>query len=208
MKLYPDVPRRRTATIAADLATIAAVILFAWLGTVVHENVEELTAVSTGVQEVGSDVQGAFSDAGRAVGGAPLVGGQVREALEGAGRNTGGRAAAAGREGEEEIGDLANLLGWLTFLVPAALLLSRVLPPRVAQVQRMSAARRVLQSGGEDVRGLVAQRAAFGLPYATLLRHTSDPLGDLQAGRLDGLIAAVLEDAGLRDSGSWRGSRA
>ena len=55
---------------------------------------------------------------------------------------------------------------------------------------------------------LLAQRAAFGLPYATLLRHTSDPLGDLKAGRLDGLIAAVLEDAGLRARVSSRGSRA
>jgi hypothetical protein len=208
MKLYPDVPARRAATLALDAATVLAVVLFAWLGTVVHDGVEELTVVSAGVQQVGGDVEGAFRDAGDAVGGAPIVGGQVRDALRDAGRETGGKAAAAGREGDEKIRSLADLLGWLTFLVPAGLLLSRALPPRVEQVRRMSAARRVLQSGAGDLDHLLAQRAAFGLPYATLLRHTKDPLGDLQAGRFDGLVAAVLEDAGLRGSASWRGSRA
>ena len=208
MKLYPDVPGRRAGTIALDLATVLAVLLFAWLGTVVHDGVEELTAVSSGVQQVGGDVQGAFRDAGDAVGGAPLVGGDLRDALTEAGRETGGRASAAGRAGEERIRSLADLLGWLTFLIPAGLLLSRALPPRVEQVRRMSAARRVLQGSGRDVDHLLAQRAAFGLPYATLLRHTTDPLGDLHAGRLDGLVAAVLDDAGLRGPASSRGSRA
>jgi hypothetical protein len=198
MKLYPDVPGRRAATIALDAAAVLAVVLFAWLGTVVHDAVEEITAVSTGVQQVGADVEGAFADAGDAVGGAPIVGGDVRDALRGAGESTGGRAAAAGRDGEEKIRRLADLLGWLTFLVPAALLLSRAVPPRVEHVRRMTAAERVLNRGDRDLDALLAQRAAFGLPYATLLRHTQDPLGDLQAGRLDGLVAAVLDDAGLR----------
>jgi hypothetical protein len=41
-------------------------------------------------------------------------------------------------------------------------------------------------------------RAAFALPFETLLRHTPDPVGDLAAERYDGLIAAVLDDSGLR----------
>jgi hypothetical protein len=208
MKLYPDVPGRRAATLALDAATVLAVLLFAWLGTVVHDGVEELTAVSSGVQQVGGDVEGAFRDAGEAVGGAPIVGGDIQDALQDAGARTGGEAAAAGREGEERIRSLADLLGWLTFLVPAGLLLSRALPPRIEQVRRMSAARRVLRTGAGGLDHLLAQRAAFGLPYATLLRHTTDPLGDLHAGRFDGLVAAVLEDAGLRETASWRGSRA
>jgi hypothetical protein len=50
-----------------------------------------------------------------------------------------------------------------------------------------------------DRRRLIAQRAAFGLPYGALLRHTKDPLGDLQAERYDALVAAELEAAGLRE---------
>src|SRR5918994_594037 len=60
MKLYPDVPGRRATTIALDVATLLAVLLFAWLGTVVHDGVEELIVVSNGVQTVGGDVEGAF----------------------------------------------------------------------------------------------------------------------------------------------------
>jgi hypothetical protein len=202
MKLYPDLPRRRTATIAADAALVLAVLLFAWLGATVHGAVEELTAVSDGVQEAGGAVERSLSQAGDAVGGAPIVGGQVRDALKEAGRGTGGEAVQAAREGERGIKRLADLLGWLTFLIPSALLVSRFLPPRVAQVRKLTGAHRVLAlPESEERRRLLARRAAFGLPYATLLQYTDDPLGDLEAGRLGGLVAAVREDAGLSRDG-------
>jgi hypothetical protein len=41
-------------------------------------------------------------------------------------------------------------------------------------------------------------RAAFALPYGRLLEYTRDPLGDLAAGRYDALVAAALDEAGLR----------
>jgi len=44
----------------------------------------------------------------------------------------------------------------------------------------------------------LAQRAAFSLPYSQLLAYTPDPLGDLAAERYHSLVAAALEDAGLR----------
>jgi len=199
MKLYPDLPRRRMATVAGDLALLLAVLAFAWLGTTVHDAVEELTAVSEGVQEVGGTVERSFDEAGATVGRAPLVGGQLADALREAGRDTGGRAAEAGRDGQRSIEELADLLGWVMFLVPTVLLLARFLPPRIAQVRKLTGARRVLMlPEGVERRRLLAQRAAFGLPYATLLQYTDDPLGDLQAGRLGPLVAAVREDAGLR----------
>ncbi len=198
MRLYPDLPGRRAAAVAGDAAVLLALLVFAWLAFAVHDAVEELTAVSTGVQQVGGTVEEALTDAGDAVGGTPIVGDAVGGALRDAGEGTGGEAAQAGRAGERSVRQLADLLGWLTFLVPALLLLSRVIPSRVAQARRLTAARRVLQAPEDaERRLLLAQRAAFGLPYATLLRHTTDPLGDLAAGRLDGLVAAIREDAGL-----------
>ena len=41
-------------------------------------------------------------------------------------------------------------------------------------------------------------RAAFSLPFSQLLRYTKDPMGDLASGRYEALLAAVLDDAGLR----------
>jgi len=52
---------------------------------------------------------------------------------------------------------------------------------------------------GGDAR-LVAMRAAFSLPYGTLLAYTEDPLGDLRAERYDALLAAAFDEAGLRRS--------
>ena len=94
--------------------------------------------------------------------------------------------------------DLANLLGFLFFALLAAVLLLLAVPPRVRQVRRLNAAARVVGELSAERRRLIAMRAAFGLPYGELLRFTKDPLGDLEAGRYDALVAAELDQAGLR----------
>jgi len=199
MRLYPDLPRRRASTLAGDLSVLLLLAVFAWLGLAVHDAVAELATLGRGVQDAGRSVQGGLNDAADAVGAAPFVGGQLEEALRGAGRDTGGRAIALGEDGEQSALDAANVLGWVTFLAPAILLVTRWLPARVNQVRALTAAHRALVGAADpERRRLLAYRAAFGLPYATLLRHTRDPLGDLAAGRLDALVAAAREDAGLR----------
>jgi hypothetical protein len=199
MRLYPDLPRQRTAALARDAATLLALGMLAWLGTRVHSAVLELTAVGQGVQDAGRSVQSGFDRAADAVGGVPIVGGQLGEALRDASGATGGEAVEAGAAGIAGIERLATLLGWLTFGVPALLLLALLLPPRLRQVRRLTDAARALDvPQDDDRRRLVASRAAFNLPFGVLLRHTSDPLGDLQAGRYDALVAAAYEEAGLR----------
>jgi hypothetical protein len=206
MRLYPDVPARRTAAIAVDAGTLLALVLLAWLGLKVHGAVGELTVLGRGVADAGEAVEGAFGAAGGAVEGTPVIGGDLAGALRDAGAGTGGEAAAAGREGEERVRSLASLLGWLTFLIPAGLLLSRVVPPRVGQVRALTAAGAALRDLHDPARrGLLAQRAAFGLPYARLMPFTRDPLGDLAAGRHEALIAAALHEAGLRGDPPPRG---
>ncbi len=63
----------------------------------------------------------------------------------------------------------------------------------------MNAALRILQGAeSPERRRLLAMRAAFDLPYGTLLSYTQDPIGDLAEGRYQPLLNAVFEDAGLR----------
>ena len=124
VRLYPDVPRRRNAAIAGDVAVVALLVVFAWLGFRVHDSVARLAGLGRGVQSAGASVQGAFRQAG----------------------------------------------------------------------------------DDAERRRLLATRAAFHLPFGTLLRHTRDPLGDLAAGRHDALVAAELEDAGLLDRSAPRRS--
>lgn len=200
MHFYPELPSRRTATIVRDVATVLAIVLFALLALRVHDRVDALSSAGRGAQEAGRSVERGFDSAAGAVGGVPVVGGQLSGALGDAGDATGGEAVKAGRAGEQAAHDAAALLGWLTFVIPSGLLLARVLPPRVAQVRTLGSASRALRLGdaAPEHKRLLASRAAFALPYATLLRHTPDPLGDLAAGRHDRLVAALAEDAGLR----------
>lgn len=204
MRLYPSSPGPLRRTVALDAAVVVALLLFVWLGFAVHNAVSELNSLSRGVTEAGSSTQATLQRAGDAVGAAPIIGGQLRDSLRGAGREAGQTAIALGRESRERIDSLANLLGILTGLIPCLLVLASFLPARLRLVTRLSAGARVLDSGRAtslERRRLIAQRAAFGLPYGVLLRHTRDPLGDLEAGRYDALVAAELEAAGLRDRG-------
>jgi hypothetical protein len=212
MRFLPDDPARRAQTITRDVLTVLALAALAWLALEVHDRVAALGAAGRGAQEAGRAVQAGFGEAAGAVGGAPVVGGSLADALRDAGAGTGGTAVEAGRDGEAAAEDAATVLGWLTFLLPGGLLLLRVVPARVAQVRGLTAAARVLalDRAGTDPEHarLLARRAVFALPCATLLRHTADPFGDLRAGRHGPLLAAMAEDAGLRPPPAAPGDRA
>jgi hypothetical protein len=199
MRFYPALPAQRVRTVLRDLAVLLLLFLFAWLGLKVHNTVDQLAVLGTGVENAGTEIQGGFDTAAEAVDGAPIVGDDLADGLRDAGRASGGELAERGQEGRESVHRLANLLGLVTFLIPALLVLSLTLPDRISQIRGLTAAKRVL--GGPldpDRRRLLAMRAAFSLPYGELVRYTRDPFGDLAAGRYDALIAAALEEAGLR----------
>jgi hypothetical protein len=199
VRLYPDEPAARNRTVGRDVLVVVLLVLFAWLGLRVHDDIASLGQLGAGVAQAGGSVKQGFGSAAGAVSGVPIVGGQLADGLRSAGASTGGNAVSLGHQGESDAHTAATIIGWLVFLLPTALVLQRFLPLRVAQVSRMSAAAQFL-AGVEDPdrQRLLAERAAFSLPYGQLLRHSRDPLGDLQAGRYEPLIAAVIEDAGIR----------
>ena len=201
MHLYPQLPGPRNRALVADLASIVLLVLFVWAGVKVHDAVDQLAVLGEGVQATGGAVQGGFESAADAVDGTPIVGDDLADALVGAGEGSGGEVAELGREGEESVHQLANILGFVTFALPALLLLTRWLPGRAAQIRKLRDASAVLAAeASPERRRLLAMRAAFSLPYGQLLRYTKDPLGDLEDGRYDALVAAAVEDAGLRSS--------
>jgi len=199
VRFYPDIPRSRSRAMLRDLLVLVLLVLLAWLGVKVHDSVAQLASLPREVGDSGSAIQGGFDAAGDSVGDAPVVGGALADALRDAGADAGGQIRETARSGEEDVNYLANLLGLLMFLLPAAVLLASYLPDRIADMRRLTAAARAV---GPDLsperRHTLAMRAAYGLSYERLTRHTRDPLGDLEAGRYDGLVAAALEDAGLR----------
>ena len=198
MRIYPDQTGRRIDLVARDLALVLALVLFALIAVEVHDAVDRLAVLGDGVESAGRGVSGGFDAAADAVDGTPVVGDDLGDALRGAGEGSGGEVEQLGRGGAGAAHDLANLLGILFFALPAGLLLLFALPPRVRQVRRLNAAAKAVGELSPERRRLLAMRAAFGLPYGELLRFTQDPLGDLEAGRYDALVAAELDQAGLR----------
>jgi hypothetical protein len=198
MRLYPDTADDRGRAVARDALAIITLIVLAWVAIKVHNAVDELAVLGTGVRDSGEVVQTGFESAGDAVDGVPVVGGELGDALRDAGQGTGGNVADAGREGEERVHDLADLLGFLFFAVPASVLLVLTLPARIRQIRELNASERLLDTSSEERRRLIAMRAAFSLPAAALARHTRDPIGDLAEGRYEPLIAAAYDEAGLR----------
>jgi hypothetical protein len=199
VRLYPDLPGRRLDLIARDAATLLALVLFGKIALEVHDAVDQLAVLGEGVESAGNAVSGGFESAADAIDGTPLVGDDLGDALRRAGTGSGGEVAELGQGGAGAAHDLANLLGLLFFLIPSAVLLFFVLPPRVRQVRRLNDAARVLQHPASPERErLLASRAAFGLPYGVLLQYTQDPIGDLMEGRHEALVRAELEQAGLR----------
>ena len=199
MLLYPQISPRRERTLLADAGLLVAIIALAIAGLKVHDAIDSLKSVTAPIASAGSTVRRDFRSAADSVSGVPIVGGQLAGGLRQAGADSGGGAIAATQTANHDIDRVAGLIGWLIFLVPTLLILLRFLPARLDQIRRLNAARRVLLDRAAPAsRQLVAERAAFSLPYGQLLRHTPHPLADLERGHLDPLIQAALEDAGLR----------
>ena len=200
MRLYPQLHGPRIGTVSRDLLILALLLLFGLIAKAVHDAVDALAVLGEGVTGGGEAVQGGFESAADAVDGTPLVGDDIADGLRDAGEASGGNVADLGRAGEEKVHYLANLLGLVTFAIPSALVLLAMLPPRIRQIRQLTAASRVLREPVGERRRLLAMRAAFALPYGQLLRYTDDPIGDLAAERYGPLIAAVMEDVGLKSS--------
>jgi hypothetical protein len=133
-----------------DIAVVALIVLFAWLGVQVHNSIAGLADMARGIQATGTSIQRAGVNAGaeirRSVSGAadaaeavPFVGGRVGSALrdtatstsasiEREARTTGAQLRASGREGQREALATARLVGWLAFLIPTVALLAVAAP--------------------------------------------------------------------------------
>ncbi len=95
---------------------------------------------------------------------------------------------------------LARTIGIITAGLPIAVLLVAVLPRRIRSIREMSSARALtgIDLADPERARLLAMRAAFGLSWLDLKPYSTDPIGDLEAGRLDPLVAALYAEAGLR----------
>jgi hypothetical protein len=198
MKLYADLPGRRTLQILADLAILAWVCTWAWVGRLVHDTTLALAGPGRRLQSAGSGFRDQMTQAGDSVSGLPLVGDRVAapfRQVSGAGTTI----EQAGTDLVDAVSDLANILGWVTALVPIVIVLMVWALLRGRFVRRATAAQRFIDNAADL--DLFALRAMARQPMRKLASVSDDPTGAWRRGdeaTIRSLALLELRDSGLR----------
>lgn len=197
MTWYADRPSRLARQLLADLLAVAWVWFWVDLALGVRDGVLRLRAPGDGLVSAGQGLSDTFRDAADRARDVPLVGGRLAEAL-GRGQDAGGSMVGAGQTQVEAVETTAQWLAVALIALPVAFLLISWLPLRVRYARRAGAAKRLRDTGRED---LLALRALNELSLRHLAAFDGDPVEGWR--RRDpeiirALAARHLAAAGLR----------
>jgi hypothetical protein len=184
-----------------DVAVVLWVVGWIVLALLVGREVRNLRELSDTVVLAGVAVE----DTGELLAtldNVPFIGGQVGDVARQVSQ-AGASARESGRESRDSTEDLSVLLALSIGLIPTLPLLGLYAPLRVAWTRDTRSVRRALEQSPADpaLNEYLARRAAANLSFADLRAVTTDPYGDLAAGRFDALAALELERLGLRRGG-------
>ena len=196
MKLYADLPLRRTRQVVGDLLLLFWIAVWIKLAYVVHDATLALGAPGKLTDTSATKLADQMSAAGGALGGLPLVGDQASVPFDRAAEAS-GSLAAAGRAQVEAVNDLAFWLGLVTALIPILIIAGVYLPIRWRFVRTATAGRKFVDS--EHDLDLFALRALANQPLHVLAGISDDPAGAWRARDTD--VISVLADLELRESG-------
>jgi hypothetical protein len=201
VKIWSELRLAQSRELAADLATAAWVILWAWIAWHVYTTVASFAAAARLVRDGGVNLRSAATDISANTSGLPIVGEQLSAAVKSSITAAANPFVDFGSELETLILILAVVISLLVLAVPLVPWLNRYVPWRVGRLRRLRAAHKVVRSSKvlpEVAEKLLAARAIYRLDYQTLLEYSPDPFGDFTSGRHDRLARAELADSGLR----------
>jgi hypothetical protein len=198
VKLYADLPARRTAQLAGDLVVLAWIVLWVLLGHAVHDATLQLAEPGRQVESASTSLADRLDQTGNAVGDLPVVGDTAAEPLQEAGKAA-SQLADAGRAQVRAVERLARWLGCSVALIPVLGALLLYLPPRIRFVRRAAAGQALLDSAADL--DLFALRALAHQPLARLAAISDDPAAawrDRDPEVVHRLAALELAAVGLR----------
>ena len=198
MKLYADLPGRRSAQVLADVGVLIWVVGWLWLARHVHDAVLALAAPARRLESAGGSFGSSMGDASHTLRQVPVVGDQLHGPFDRAAA-TGQGLAAAGHDLATGITQLATVLGLTTALVPIGVVGGVWLVRRARFARRAGAAQRLID-GKADLE-LFALRAMSRQPLPRVARASDDPVGALRSGdrrAIHALATLELQAAGLR----------
>ena len=190
---------RSDARLIHVLDVVVVLWVAAWivLAVLVGREVRNLRELSDTVVLAGVAVEDT-GDLVSALEDVPFVGGRVNEVAERV-REAGESAQVSGRESRDSTEDLSVLLALSIGLIPTLPLLGLYAPLRVAWTRDSRSVRGALANDGAGPRldEFLARRAVANLSYGELLAVSTDPYGDLEAGRFRALADRELERLGI-----------
>lgn len=196
MKLYADTARRRTFQIVVDLMFVAWLVMWVWIGLVVHDGTMALAAPGRQTDESASAMAGQLRDAGGRLDDVPLIGDEVATPFDKAADASDG-LAAAGRSSVEAVERLAFVLGLSIALIPILVVMAFYVPGRLRFIREATAGLTFIDSA--DDLDLFALRALANQPMRVLAKVSGDPAGDWR--RRDPAVVRRLAELELKDVG-------
>jgi hypothetical protein len=187
------VSHRTSRTI--DVILVLWLLLWCAIGYTLGRTVNELSGLSEGVIGAGegvSDAAGALGDFADV----PLIGGgidAIADRIDAIGQGT----VQKGEASKDAIFNVSLLIGLVVALGPTVPLLAVWLVIRAPLARERRRIGRALDAGDPGLDGYLALRAATRFPYSRIAGVTTDPWGDLQAGRHTALASMELTRLGL-----------
>lgn len=201
MKLYADLPARRTGQILTDLLMLGWIVLWARIGMAVHASTLRLSEPGHRLESAGRGFREKLTGAGDNVDGLPILDDKVAKPFRDA-AGAGTSIEDAGRDLVSAVETLATTLGWVTALTPILIVAAFWLASRWRFVRRATAAQSLVDS--VDDLDLFALRAMANQPLQRLARISGDPTGAWRRGDsevIHELALLELADCGLRPPG-------
>lgn len=198
MKIYADLPARRTGQIIADLLLLGWILLWAKVGMTVHDSTLKLAEPGHRLEDAGSGFRDKLTTAGNSVDDLPILDDQVATPFRDA-AGAGTTIEDAGRDLVSAVEKLATTLGWVTALTPILIVGAFWLASRLRFVRRATAAQSLVDQ--VDDLDLFALRAMANQPLQRLARISDDPAGAWRRGDhvvIQELAFLELADCGLR----------
>jgi hypothetical protein len=196
VKIYADLPARRSRQLFADLLFLLWLLGCVWMGCAVGHGVAELGAVGQQTASSATSMAGDLAEAGSSLRGVPLVGAEVAtpfDQMSSASRDL----AAAGRRQVTVVHRVAWAAGISAAVVPILLVAVLYLPRRWRFAKEATAGARLLRTAqGPD---LFALRALTRQPMSRLAEISADPAAAWRAG--DWQVVTALAQLELQDHG-------
>jgi hypothetical protein len=196
MGIYARRPWRFLGQVFADVFVLVWTVVWWVIGRAADRAILSVASPARDTAGAAGRVSTQFTQAAEQAAKVPGVGGQLRQPFDAAAGSLTDVIAAANRQ-VRSIERLAELMGWLVFLIPVTIVLVLWLPRRIGFLVRARAAQRFLESSADL--DLFALRALASQPMHVLARISPDPVAAWRTG--DATVIHKLAEVELRRSG-------